>query len=30
MPVSGSFYGKASAFKSMSIAVTVRPEEVEV
>ncbi|MDF3057346.1 MAG: hypothetical protein K0R17_1561 [Rariglobus sp.] len=27
MPVSGSFYGKASAFKSMSIAVTVRPEE---
>lgn len=26
MPVSGSFYGKASAFKSMTIAVTVRPE----
>ncbi len=26
MPVSGSFYGKAGAFKEMSIAVTVRPE----
>lgn len=26
MPVSGSYYGKAGAFKKMSIAVTVRPE----
>lgn len=26
MPISGSYYGKAGAFKSMSIAVTVRPE----
>jgi len=27
MPVSGSYYGKAGAFKEMAIAVTVRPEE---
>lgn len=26
MPVSGSYYGKAGAFKDMEIAVTVRPE----
>lgn len=30
MPVSGSFYGKASAFQKMEIAVTVRPEEPAV
>jgi hypothetical protein len=26
MPVSGSYYGKAGAFKKMAITVTVRPE----
>jgi transglutaminase-like putative cysteine protease len=27
MPVSGSFYGKSSAFSEMNIAITVRPEK---
>lgn len=30
MPVSGSFYGKAAAFKEMAISVTVRPETAPV
>jgi transglutaminase-like putative cysteine protease len=29
MPVSGCFYGKAGAFKSMDISVTVRPEPAD-
>ncbi len=29
MPVSGSYYGKARAFREMTIAVTVRPEKTD-